>query len=282
MLRKSLISLAGMTLIAGMAASYADVRNDIPSCYRSINPATPVAEAGRELIVVIDGTFDPDVNLKKSVHAKVQNFIAPNDRVSIVSFSSYIGDAYTKLHFSGKLEPVIAEDKRSTISKKLLRQLDGCMEKQMAFTRKSIDEAIMAGFKPADLEVPKSEIIGNLSRVLGSLLPPEEDGQPPKTVLLVSDMLENSDITSFYKAGGVKAINVSAEIEKVKSGQYFSDWYGANVYVIGAGWVHQKYRNGFRGSDVMRSLESFWSQYFELSSANLVAFGQPVLMRELD
>ncbi len=232
--------------------------------------------------MVVDGTFDPDVNLKKTVHAKVQRFLAPNDQISIVSFSSYIGDSYTQLRFAGKLEPEIPKEQRSSISKKLLRQLDSCMAKQVSYARNKIDEAIKNGFKPADVEVPKSEIIGNLSRILDPLLLPKAEGGSVKTVLLVSDMLENSDITTFYRSGGVKAINVTAEIEKVKAGQYITDWHGANVYVIGAGWVHQKYRNGFRGSDVMSSLQSFWQQYFALSGANLVAFGQPVLMSELN
>jgi len=280
---KTIVSpIALATLIVGASATQAEIRNDIPSCYKSVNLEIPEADQGRELIVVLDGTFDPDVNLKKSVHGKVQRYIKPNDRVSVVSFSSYIGDAYTQLRFSGKLEPIIPKRERSAISKKVLRQIDGCMANQMAFARRSIDEAIKSGFKPAGTEVPKSEIIANLSRVLDSLLQPDSEQSKLKTVLLVSDMLENSDITSFYRSGGVKAINVDAEIEKVKTGGHYTTWHGARVYVVGAGWVHQKYRKGFRGSNVMVSLEMFWRNYFELSGADLIAFGQPILMRELD
>ena len=276
------LSLSLALLMTGISASHAEPRNDIPSCYQSIDLKKTNTDQGRELIVVIDGTFDPDVNLKKSVHEKVQRYISPNDRIRVVSFSSYIGSEYTQLRFSGELESAIPKGERNSISKKILRQIDSCIAKQMAFSRRSIDSAIKDGFKPADIEVPKSEIIGNLSRVLNSLLLPNPNSSQPKTVLLVSDMLENSDITSFYKSNSVKTINVETEMKKIKAGNYFTDWYGAKVYVIGAGWVHKKYRDGFRGSHIMASLEAFWHEYFELSGAKLVAFGQPVLIQELD
>lgn len=281
MLKKVLVSLALVSCMTGIPASHAELRNDIPSCYQSVNLELPDASSGRELIVVIDGTFDPDIDLKKSVHGKVQRFIHPNDKISVVSFSSYVGSDYTQLRFSGRLEPQIPQGERNAISKKALRQFDNCLGKQLLFARKLIDDAIKGGFKPADVEVPKSEIIANLSRIINPLLAPTAGNMPEKTVLVVSDMLENSDITSFYRAGGVRMIDVSEEINKVKSGNYLTHWHGANVYVIGAGWVHQKYRNSFRGSNVMGALEAFWRSYFELSEAHLVEFGQPVLMREL-
>lgn len=259
---------------------FASISNDLPSCYQN-SELKNIDTIGRELIVVIDGTFDPDVELKKMVHDKVQSYIRPNDKISVISFSSYIGEAYTKLRFSGIIEAGVPDGKRNSISKKVLRQIDDCLQGQINFARKSIDDAIKSGFKPAGVEVPKSEIVGNLSRVLKSLLIPSSEAAAPKTVLLVSDMLENSDITTFYKSNAVKPINVQSEIEKVKSGGYTTNWYGANVYIMGAGWVHKKYRSGFRGSDIMASLESFWEEYFKLSNATIVEFGQPVLMSEL-
>jgi hypothetical protein len=280
-MKKSLKLLTiSLPLILVSQMCFASIRNDLPSCYPN-SELNNIDVVGRELIVVIDGTFDPDVGLKKLVHAKVQSYIQPNDKISVASFSSYVGEAYTQLRFSGIIEAGIPDGKRSSISKKVLRQVDDCLQGQINFARKSIDDAIKSGFKPAEVEVPKSEIIGNLSRVLKTLLIPSSETAAPKTVLLVSDMLENSDITTFYKHNAVKPINVQSEIKKVKSGGYTTNWYGANVYIMGAGWVHKKYRSSFRGSDVMASLESFWEEYFKLSHATIVEFGQPVLMSEL-
>jgi len=278
----ALVSIISFYTLIESAPSYSEMRNDIPSCYESLNVDSPSAEAGRDFFVIIDGTFDPDLNLKRSIHDKVHRFMEPNDRISIVSFSSYIGDSYTALQFSGALEPQIPTKDRSSISKKVLKRFDHCMAQQPTFSRKSIDSAIKRSFKQEGVEVPKSEIVTNLSRLLEPLLVNSSDErEDSRIVLIVSDMLENSDITSFYRSGEVRLVDAELEIDKIKSGGYVSNWMGAKVYVIGAGWVPEKYRGKFRGSKVMKSLQNFWRLYFESSNATLVAFGQPMLMQEL-
>lgn len=279
----ALVYIVSFYTLITSAPSYSEMRNDIPSCYENLNVDSPSVEAGRDFFVIIDGTFDPDLNLKRSIHNKVHGFMKPNDRISIVSFSSYIGDSYTALQFSGELEPQIPTKDRSSISKKVLKRFDHCMAQQRAFSRGAIDSAIKSSFKLEGVEVPKSEIVANLSHLLEPLLEEGSSGgsDNSKIVLIVSDMLENSDITSFYKSGEVRVVDAQIEMDKMKSGGYVSNWQGAKVYVIGAGWVPEKYRGKFRGSNVMKSLQNFWKLYFESSNATLIAFGQPELMQEL-
>ena len=102
---------------------------------------------------------------------------------------------------------------------------------------------------------------------------------------MVSDMLENSNITSFYAPDtGPRKIDAAVELAKTDKAKVVTDYRGAKVYVIGAGVVPKsnKPRSGnYRSQEIMAPLKSFWAQYFEKSNAKLVEFGQPLLLAPL-
>ena len=269
-----------LVFLGFIPAASAQLKNAIPSCYQAYGVEQKSSgRIERELLVLVDGTFDPDVGLKRTVHQKVHGFLSRGDRVSVVSFSSYGEERYTNIKFSGLVEAPPTQEHRNAISKKVLRKFDACMARQTHFVKAKVDEAIKASFKTPDHEVPYSEILGNLKQVLEPLV--NSSPAANKVILLVSDMLENSDVTSFYRSNTVKKIDPEAEIEKVRNVGLVSNFGGAEFFVIGAGWVPQKYRGKTRGSKVMLALELFWQEYFEISGASLNGFGKPVLVQEL-
>ncbi len=271
------------TMIAGLLAAlstitFASQRNDVPSCYDAYN-ITAEKSVERELFVVIDGTFDPDINLKRTVHAKVHDFLRPGDRFNILSFSAYLEDNYTNLKSAGQIEALISEDIRNSISKSSLKKFDICMKKQTIHIRKSIDQAIVSSFKPKNVEISNSEIIGNFSHTVRNAIAGSRATK--KIVLVVSDMLENSDITSFYRSNTLRDIDPNHEFSTISNSEMLGNFNGASIFVIGGGWVPQKYRNSLRGSKRMKGLKDFWQLYFENSNASLVEFGMPVLIGNL-
>lgn len=253
-------------------------RNDIKSCYdfAKINSDKALIVPGRNLFVAIDGTFAPDINIKQSVHKKVHMFLQPGDKITIITFSAYVKDFYTDVLFSGRLDTDIA--KRDEVSKKNLLVFDSCMNKQTQFVKNKVDTYIKNAFKPNDISVPKTEIISTLSQVIAPQIAAETEGR--KLLLLVSDMVENSDLTSFYSNNTLKVIEPEQEIQKVEKMNMLADFLKADIYIIGAGWVPQVSK-GFRGSQVMVPLKQFWQKYFELSNAQLKEFGQPMLMMDM-
>lgn len=268
--------IAGVLLVCCGWAE-AQIRNDVPSCYQlaKLDSALSAPVSNRELVVVIDATFFPDMTLRKSVRDKISRFLKEGDKVSIISFSAYVADNYTNIHFSGWIEGDI--EKRNKISKKILTQFDNCRGRQQAFMRSKLDETLAAAFKAENSDVPRTEIIVNLSRIVAPLLHTSKAER--KILLLVSDMFENSDVTSFYSRNQVKVIDPVQELEKVKRADMITSFGGAEVYVTGAGWVSDL--SGFRGSKVMDPIRNFWKIYFEASAATMVAFGQPMLIEEL-
>jgi hypothetical protein len=278
-----LLKFLGSSLFIGLVMSslfpaIAMDRNDIKSCYdfAKINPESSLTVESRHLFVAIDGTFTPDINIKQSVHKKVQMFLQPGDKITIITFSAYVKDFYTDVLFSGRLDTDIAN--RDEVSKKNLLVFDNCMNKQTQFVKNKVDTYIKNAFKPNDISVPKTEIISTLSQVIAPQIAAETEGR--KLLLLVSDMVENSDLTSVYSNNTVKVIEPEQEIQKVEKMNMLADFLQADIYVIGAGWVPQASK-GFRGSQVMVPLKQFWQKYFELSNAQLKEFGQPMLMMDL-
>lgn len=105
-----------------------------------------------------------------------------------------------------------------------------------------------------------------------------------KIVLLVSDMLENSSVTSFYANQAVRQINADKELKLVADNQLYGDFGGARVYVIGAGLLAEdaKHPKGiYRSTQTMQALSKFWTGYFQKSNAELVEFGQPALLNPI-
>ena len=94
-------------------------------------------------------------------------------------------------------------------------------------------------------------------------------------MILASDMLENSSITSFYANNAVRQIDAKNELKKVGDSDFFADFGNADVFVIGTGITknYKKYINAKQ----LSSFSKFWSEYFEKSNARLVDFGTPAL-----
>ena len=270
--------LMAITVALVSTQTTAEMRNDIPSCYEYAKVDRNLAQplTSRSLTVAIDGTLSPDIGLKRSVHNKVHNYLQPGDQVTVIGFSAYVGDNYTEIKFTGLLDPALSD--RDSIGKKTLTRFDACMDKQQAFVRKNIDEAIKSSFKSDNVSVPKTELINNISELIAPIVAIGSSAE--RKLLLVSDMLENSDITSFYQSGGLKQFNAEKELTKVAQAQMLTDFSGANVYVIGAGWLPEGNR-GFRGGKAMKEIKNFWDGYFTQSNARLAAFGQPSLLTEL-
>tara|TARA_R110002033_G_scaffold170712_1_gene213905 strand:- start:697 stop:1536 length:840 start_codon:yes stop_codon:yes gene_type:complete len=271
-------SLCCFLLISSTQLAYAADRNDIKSCYdyANVDQKTAIAVPNRHLFVAIDGTFSPDLKIKKLVHQKVQLFLQPGDEITIIKFSAYVEDFYTNILFTGKLDTDISD--RDDVPKKLLRKFDNCMSQQSVYVQRKVDSNILQSFKAESIDVPKTEILSNLSQVIAPIIAADNQGR--RVLLLVSDMVENSDVTSFYASNTLKTIMPEQEIAKVQQANMLSNFNQAEVYVLGAGWIASDTK-GFRGGEKMLPLKQFWSQYFEHSNANLKAFGQPVLMVDM-
>jgi len=275
----TLSALAAATLtLATLSSAAAAPVNQIPSCYAAGKLDIKPAPAQRAFFIVLDETVVLDDALKRSLWELVKPVIGPGTEVSVYRFSAYSQGKYLDVVASGLLETPLPAKARDDISVPKLKTFDACMTGQAQFGLNLARNAIGKVLADSTFDLAKSDIDGSLFALAKVV---KDSKAPMRTVLLVSDMLENSTVSSFYQNKGVRNIDPAAELKKVDSAKLFGDFGGANVYVMGAGLIQAVpgAKNAqYRDTKTMSSLQQFWTGYFERSNAKLEAFGTPALL----
>jgi len=265
------LMLAGLPAAAAGSGSAART-NAIPTCYEQLREYAPVADRG-DLTVVIDQTAYLDTRLRDIVQETVARLVQPGTRVSIATFSGYLQGRYLDVLFSGRVEAPLAGAQRDFVSKRDLRQNDACLADQLVYARRMVARGLASAFSGIDPNVERSDILAALQD-LGRRVSDARGAN--RMVIVVSDMLENSSITSFYQSNHLRRVDPDVELRKVATAGIKAGFHGARVVVIGAGGVSSAASGqSYRDPRAMLALEAFWRRWFEASQAELVEFGKP-------
>jgi len=277
MLMKTAVATWGLTLCV---AAHAGVENDVPSCYEASKIGVPAPATQTELFILVDQTTPFDANLQASANENAGRLIKPGSAYVVASFSSFGQGRYMQVLSAGTLEQPIEESARNSIGMKLLRTFDECMRDQLTFGRVKAATALKTAFGGLSSDLAKSDILSALKELSGRV---KQSAARDKIVFLLSDMLENSSVSSFYASHNVRAIDPTAEMKKAEAAQLIGDFGGARVFVLGAGLIQDDGKTGkdkgaYRDPKTMGKLHTFWEQYFTRSNAQLVDFGAPALL----
>lgn len=277
-MRRRLLALALVGLLP-LGLAQADERNDIPACYpyAQLTQQQP-APSGRELVVIIDETVPLSDALQRSAWDSAIRYIRPGDSVRLYQFSAFLQNHYMKLLFAGQLDSPLQGKVRNSIGSKSLKQLDGCLQQQAAFFQKTFGQQFVAAFGQPGVDIARSEIFGSLRKISEGFV---ERPVRERVVLLVSDMLENSDFSSFYQNNRIRDLDPASELNKVQQKNLLADFAGARVYVHGAGLVAGDAKGSYRSGTTLQRLEQFWGDYLRASNGSLAAFGAPQLTADL-
>lgn len=252
-------------------------RNDVPSCYDALKMDGPKDPTQKELFILVDQTTILDKNMMIYTYKNMIKYIKNGYAVTIASFSANSNGKYTDVAYSGKLEALLPDSAKHDIAKKTLRKYQGCMNGQYKFAKKKATKALVRVLKGASKKLPHSDILKSLDDISKHIIKPSKSQN--KVVLLVSDMIEHSSITTFYTKGTLKKVNTDKEMAKLKKSGHMADFGNAKVYVIGAGIIGGK---GYRDSKTLKALTSFWETYFSECNANLKEFGTPMLLEDIE
>lgn len=277
-MRRSLLAL-GLAGLLPLGLAQADERNDIPACYpyAQLSQQQP-APSGRELVVIIDETVPLSEALQRAAWDSAIRYVRPGDSVRLYQFSAFLQDHYMKLLFAGQLDSPLQGKVRNSIGSKSLKQLDGCLQQQATFFQKTFGQKFVASFGKPGVDIARSEIFGSLRKISEGFA---ERPMQERVVLLVSDMLENSDFSSFYQNNRIRDIDPASELNKVQQKNLLADFAGARVYVHGAGLVAGDAKGAYRSGSTLQRLEKFWGDYLQASNGSLAAFGAPQLTADL-
>lgn len=272
---KSLLAL----LLWLPALTQAGERNDVPDCYAYAKiDAFRQVSSGRELTVIVDQTVPMPQSIQKASWAQINRFVGPGDKLRLYSFSAFLPGQFMQLRFTGELNAPLQGEIRDDVGMQSLRAFDKCVVQQQAFMQKKFGQIFVQTLREANEDIPRSEIFHSL-REIGSDLSsrPAND----RVILLLSDMLENSDFGSFYANSRIRNLDPSAELKRVGDKHLFADLQGARVYVAGAGLMTKDVKQAYRSGKTIEQLQAFWKGYFEGSNASLAAFGTPSLNVDL-
>jgi hypothetical protein len=275
-------AFAALALLAALALpAFGQGRREhaIPTCFDRIKSR----DAGRhpdELTIVIDQTALLDERLRMIVLENVDRLIRPGTRVSVAAFSGYMPGRYLDILVSGLIEAPISGRERDFVPKRELRESDQCLSEQLEFARRLVAATIRKAFAASDPGLPNSEILAAL-RDLGSRR--GEPGPAERMLILVSDMLENSPVTSFYKANRPRVIEPGVELHHAIESGMTANFHGERVFVIGAGFEPggTPEANAARDSRSVQRLEEFWRRWFQVSGAEVIDFAKPAPLEEI-
>lgn len=262
------------------SAALAGNTDAVRSCQdKQLPPFPPTA---RELLVVIDQTTPLSPALQQAVANNIKPFLVAGNSFSIVVFSAYTQGHYTDVLVSGTLDALLPGEIRDDISKPMLAKLDLCQQRQPQQAAQAAGQALRTAYQGTSANIAKSDIYGSL-KAISSII--RQSPTPDKVVLVVSDMLENSSVASFYTDHGrsVRNLTPAKELRAVEDNRLLADFGGARVYVIGAGLLVEDatHSKSYRDPKTMQSLQGFWTEYFSKSNARLVEFGQPALLNPI-
>jgi hypothetical protein len=250
-----------LVTLLGFFSVMAQASQASSSCYHSKLPAQNTTPQ-TELFIVVDQTTLLDDGLKQSVANQIRPFLVAGNRISVVVFSAYTQGRYTQVLASSQLDHTLSAAVRNSVSKPVLEKFDQCMNRQPGLVAQLIGATLRQGFEGISTEIAKSDIYASLKDISGLV---RQSSSSERVVLLVSDMLENSSITSFYANNSVRKIDPAQELQLAEKNQLLADFSDARIYVIGAGLLpksHAKNKSQYRDPKTMQALSFFLEGIF--------------------
>ncbi|MBE0492650.1 MAG: hypothetical protein IBX44_10450 [Sulfurospirillum sp.] len=227
-------------------------------------------DKNREVFIIVDQTTSFPKKIRKSSVINIFSILNPKTAANLFTFSEYSKDRYISFvdhyYFYSKLDDV----QLYNFGKKEKKHFDQCWKAQDIGLKRKLANDIYEHFKEKNEIVKNSEIFFSLKELSKNAIKVSKTKE--KIVFILSDMLENSNHTSFYK-GELKKLDIEKEMKIVKEKKLLGDFDGADIIVVGAGLVDQE---NYRDGDDMIRLKEFWSEYFKLSNGNLKFFGTEI------
>lgn len=244
-------------------------------CFAQVKYVKPAdTRAGRALYIMVDETVPLSDAMKKKIEKLVAGWGNPGDQVKIARFSASFRGLYPELVFSKKLDGIPDDNFMFNLHYKDKKAVKKCMQEQQEEFKKTFSKALKAALKNVDPKIPKTELLGSLKLLSKQLVLPDDAKE--KTVLLISDGLENSGALSFYSKKVVKKLDSRKEIAKLRRKGMMGYWKKANVYMYGVGLMPDKKR--YSKPENVLALKRFWEHYFVESGAKVKEIGTPELL----
>lgn len=250
-----------------------------PSCYQIAKVDAQPPKPARSIFVLIDQTTGLDGALRQRLVSNVQSLLQPGTDFHIYTFSTYSAGHYATADGAGFLEQGIPEDQSLGISVRGLERLNQCLASERQVLIKRAADALTTATSASSSSFANSELMAEMKQLSE---PVRASPASDKLVVVVSDLLEHSPVTSFYQNRQLRQLDPSVEVEKAAAIDLFGDFGGARVAVLGAGLLPpDSASNAVRDTRALAELHQFWVTWFARSHATVIEYGEPDLVQPL-
>nr|VFJ90693.1 MAG: hypothetical protein BECKH772A_GA0070896_1002316 [Candidatus Kentron sp. H]VFJ91787.1 MAG: hypothetical protein BECKH772B_GA0070898_1002116 [Candidatus Kentron sp. H]VFJ98418.1 MAG: hypothetical protein BECKH772C_GA0070978_1002116 [Candidatus Kentron sp. H] len=261
----------------------------VESCYDRISAASDRPAPERVLYVLIDqttpwikrdsnetekGTDPISERMAEHISRLVSGWPQHSDMVYVITFSAISEGRDVAEAFSVRTDGLPPESVENHWRQSQIRAFKACFRNQSLKARIAIKRGTRHILEQADSSIGRSEILQSLHRFATTRLQQQTDAEI--TILVASDLLENSSIMSFYQGGDTFAIDDEAALEYANQVGLIPDFHGAKVFGIGLG-LGSSLLKSFTGT---QSVAAFWEGYFREGHGGLIELGRPTLQRK--
>lgn len=242
-------------------------------CYDTAGLAAHRPPLARDVMVAVDETTVVPDDLRETLHGMLGAMLRPGDRVTVIAFSSFNRNHYLREVMVRTIEQAPPQSVQMNMPSRKLKALLPCVTGNQKTALDEVKTTAMLLVEKATADISHSEIVMSM-RELGLRLrtSPAKD----RLMLIVSDGIEHSSVTSFYRNRGLREIGPTDELAKVRKKNAIADLGGTRVFWFGGGLGAST--DGYLDQTRLLHLETFWSGYIKESKGTLVSFGKPSLM----
>jgi len=248
----------------------------LTDCYDIPGVLKPVPSSNKVLYVFIDQTMEITPRMKEAVVDLVAQWGNNGENVKISRFSANIQGQYSELVFdeSGNAKP--SEAYLFHLRYKHKKQILACLENTKNEFKDKLTNTLINTLKLTDDKLPKTNLLHSLRDFAEQMV--HDEDRKDKTVLIVSDGLENSDVFSFHKHGVIRQINSRDMLNAAKRKKLIPNWHKAKVYFMGLGYISDP--KFYVRPKIIEPIMKFWSVYFAEGNAVLHkdSLGTPMLL----
>jgi hypothetical protein len=247
-------------------------------CYAAVELDTEIPSPDRAVFVLVDQTTGLDKGLRNTITANVAKLLGPGTAFSIATFSARTSGRYATILAEGQLQAPPPEELRPDLPVTRLDRLDACLVQQAEGMKLEAAGKAQAATKVQTSTFTSSEILASLTQLSEAV---EASDAKDKLVIVVSDLLEHSPVTTFYSNKDLRRIDPAAELEKAREGGLIGNFDGARIAIVGAGLLSGEKGQALRDTAALAALRSFWESWIEASGGQLAQYGEPDLVKPL-
>lgn len=224
-------------------------------------------------IILVDKTVRFSHSFSSTVSSIISGYINYGDVAEVINFSSYKGH-YTQVKSEVFFEPRI-DDIEDCIKMKYYYYIKRNHTERFREQKEQFKKILFQDILKNNPLIPKTQIILTLNEIADTIK--DIKNTCPKSeikLILVSDMLENGDIISFYSKGHIYIPSSYKNlIMLLKRKNLIPNLKDVDVYILGLGYYHDRTIS----EEQLLRLKRFWKAFFREAKANIKGIGTPIL-----